>query len=123
MKLRIKGNTIRFRLTQTEIDSIGNGSVEDKTQFPDGDSLIYKIQKGDSFSSEFKDGAVIISVSSEVINEWASSNKVSIENSVKLKDGSALEVSLEKDFKCLTERPKEDETDMFPNPQEKHSKC
>lgn len=123
MKLRIKGNTIRFRLTQTEIDSIDKGSVEDKTRFPGGNSLIYKIEKGKSFNTEFSDGVVLITVPSEKINDWATSNKVNIDYSFDLEDGNQLEISLEKDFKCLTERPKEDETDMFPNPLEKHSKC
>ena len=123
MKLRIKGNTIRFRLTQTEIDSIRNGSVEDKTDFPGGSSLIYKIQKGSSFDCEFRNGEVIISVTSNVIEDWTNSSQVSIDNSITLNDGSQLEISLEKDFKCLTVRPKEDETDMYPNPLEKHSKC
>lgn len=122
MKLRIKGNTIRFRLTQTEIDSIYKGSLEDKTHFPGGNSLTYKIQKGDSFKCQFKNEEVIISVTPKVIEDWANSDKVSIENSIELDDGSQLEVSLEKDFKCLTDRPKEDESDMYPNPLEKH-KC
>ena len=123
MKLRIKGNTIRFRLTQTEIDTIASGAVEDKTQFPGGNSLTYKIQKGDSFNTEFLNGTVLITVPSEVINEWAKSDKVSIDHSIELDNGGQLEISLEKDFKCLTERPKEDETDMYPNPLEKHSNC
>ncbi len=123
MKLRIKGNTIRFRLTQTEIDTIAKGSVEDKTEFPEGSPLTYKIQTGDSFSSAFKNGVVLITVSKEVINDWATTNKISIENTIELKNGKQLEISIEKDFKCLTERPKEDETDMFPNPLEKHAKC
>lgn len=123
MKLRIKGNTIRFRLTQTEIDSIGKGSVEDKTKFPIGNSLIYKIQQGDSFSTAFSEGVVLITVPSELVDSWATSDKISIDYSFELEDGNQLEISLEKDFKCLTERPKEDETDMYPNPLEKHSKC
>ena len=123
MKLRIKGNTIRFRLTQTEIDSIAKGSVEDKTQFPLGNSLIYKIQIGDIFNTKFLEGVVLITVPSPLVNEWATSDKVSIDYSFELEDGNQLEISLEKDFKCLTERPKEDESDMYPNPLEKHSKC
>ncbi len=123
MKLRIKGNTIRFRLTQSEIDEIAKDSVEDRTEFPIGNALTYKIQKGHSFNTDFLDGVVLITVPSEVINDWATTDKVSIDYSSELKDGKQLEISLEKDFKCLTERPKEDESDMYPNPLEKHSKC
>ena len=123
MKLRIKGNTIRFRLTQTEIDTIASGAVEDKTQFPGGNALVYKIQTGHAFTAEFTERTVLITAPFQVIKEWATSDKVSIEKSIELENGTKLEVSLEKDFKCLTERPKEDESDMYPNPLEKHSKC
>ena len=66
---------------------------------------------------------VLITVPSDMLNEWATSDKVSIDYSFELEDGNQLEIALEKDFKCLTERPKEDESDMYPNPLEKHSKC
>ena len=120
MKLRIKGNTIRFRLTQTELDKINTGSVEDQIGFPGGNSLTYKIQKGKSYAAEFVQDVLTITVPAEIINDWVTTDKVGIENSVGLTDGSRLDILLEKDFKCLTERPTEDESDMFPNPLEKH---
>lgn len=120
MKLRIKGNTIRFRLTQTELDKINTGSVEDQTGFPGGSSLTYKIQKGKSYAAEFAQDVLTITVPAEIINDWVTTDKVGIENSVGLTDGSRLDILLEKDFKCLTERPTEDESDMFSNPLEKH---
>ena len=120
MKLRIKGNTIRFRLTQTELDKINTGSVEDQTCFPGGNSFTYKIQKGKSYSTEFAQDVLTITVPAKIINDWVTTDKVGIENSVGLTDGSRLDILLEKDFKCLTERPTENESDMFPNPLEKH---
>jgi len=123
MKLRIKGNTIRFRLTQTEVDNLAEGSVEDKIMFPAGKSLVYRIQSGEKTEVNFTGGAVSISVPSENIKSWASTDQVEINTLVMLEDNNQLEISIEKDFKCLTERPKEDESDMYPNPLEKHSKC
>ncbi len=123
MKLRIKGNTIRLRLTQTEVDKLAEGTVEGRTQFPGGQSLIYKIQSAAQFGVDFNNGIVLISVPANQIKEWANSDKTEIVNSIKLENNEQLEISIEKDFKCLTERPKEDESDMYPNPLEKHVKC
>ncbi len=123
MKLRIKGNTIRLRLTQTEVDNLANGVVEDKTQFPTGNSLVYRIKSGVAFNVDFKEGVISISVAANEIKSWASSDKIELANSVELENKERLEISIEKDFKCLTDRPKEDESDMYPNPLEKHVKC
>jgi len=123
MKLRIKGNTIRLRLTQTEVDKLSEGTVEDRTQFPGGQSLVYKIQSEEQFGVDLNEGTVLISVPASQIQDWANSDKIEITNSIQLENNEQLEISIEKDFKCLTERPKEDESDMYPNPLEKHSKC
>ncbi len=123
MKLRIKGNTIRLRLTQSEVDKLSEGTVEDRTQFPGGQSLIYKIQSAEQFRVNFNDGIVLISVPTKQVKDWANSDKIEIANSIQLENNEQLEISIEKDFKCLTERPKEDESDMYPNPLEKHSTC
>ena len=123
MKLRIKGNTIRFRLTQSEVDLLANGTVEDKTQFPGGNSLIYQINSGEEFGVIFNGGTVSISIPESDVQRWATTDKIEIANSIELENNEQLEISIEKDFKCLTERPKEDESDMYPNPLEKHAKC
>ena len=123
MKLRIKGNTIRFRLTQTEVDHLASGSVDAKTQFPGGKALVYKIQSGAEFEVVLSEAEVSITVPNDAVEAWATTDKIEISNSIELENKEQLEISIEKDFKCLTERPKEDESDMYPNPLEKHSKC
>jgi len=104
MKLRIKGNTIRLRLTQTEVDKLSEATVEDRTQFPRGQSLVYKIQSAEQFGVDFNDGRVLISIPSIQIKDWANSDKIEIANSIELENNEQLEISIEKDFKCLTER-------------------
>ena len=123
MKLRIKGNTLRLRLTQTEVDTVAKGEMTDKTQFPGGKELVYKIQKGDSFKAQFENDVVLIQLPMEEVDKWAVSDQVTIGKIITLDNGEELDVAVEKDFQCLTERPKEDESDMFPNPLEKHAKC
>jgi hypothetical protein len=40
-----------------------------------------------------------------------------------LDDGAKLTILVEKDFACLTPREGEDESDMFPNPDDDGAKC
>ena len=46
MKIRIKGNSIRYRLTKTEVDNFGKlGFLEEKTEFLNGASFYYRLEK------------------------------------------------------------------------------
>lgn len=109
-----------MRLTQSEIFELQeSGKVEEITNFPGGTSLIYIIRTGDHFNCEFSQNAVTVSLQATAMSEWAGGNQVSIGGDLNLEKGSKLSILVEKDFKCLTRRS-EDETDMFPNPQEHH---
>lgn len=45
MKLRLQGNSLRLRLTRSEVVRLnGHGSVEEAASFGSGGSLIYRIQ-------------------------------------------------------------------------------
>ena len=47
MKLRIRGNTLRLRLTRSEVDLIGQGEiVAEVTPFPDGSQFRYELVPG-----------------------------------------------------------------------------
>ena len=47
MKLRIRGNTLRLRLTRGEVEAIGRGdAVSETTTFPDGTTLQYLLVPG-----------------------------------------------------------------------------
>ena len=120
MKLRIKGNTVRIRLTQTEVDHLAEHAVvRESTAFPNGQTLLYAVFSGDQFAGKFDNNEVSVIIPKAIIKEWADSNQVAIDHEFVLENGSKLSILVEKDFKCLTERP-EDETDMFPNPDQNH---
>ena len=109
-----------MRLTQSEILELQEvGQIEEVTEFPNGASLIYRIQKSDHFNCELSKNVVSVSLDAEATNDWADSDLVSLGGELNLENGSKLSILVEKDFKCLTVRP-EDETDMFPNPQKHH---
>ena len=122
MKIRILGNSIRLRLSQTEVKNLSrNNKVEEKTHFgPAPDSIfIYSLEKKktDKISASFSSNHIQIFIPEKTTDDWASSNEISLENNMPIGNGDTLQLLIEKDFKCLTERG-EDESDLFPNPAE-----
>lgn len=115
MKIRILGNRIRLRLTQAEVASIGAfEEVKEKTQIGDnvfGYSLSIHSSDKD-IECHYTDGEIHISISKDMAKHWAESDQVGIETS---KEHTPF-ILIEKDFKCLTVRDGEDESDMFANP-------
>ncbi len=119
MKLRIKDHTIRFRLSQSEVSKLAmEGQVYGVTKFPNA-TLVYGIEQTEEniCAGSFDQRQIKLTVSQKVIQEWYESDQVSIDFTLKVHAGSQLEVLIEKDFKCLLDRPGEDESDLFPNPQ------
>ena len=120
MKLRIRGNTLRLRLTRSEVDLIGQGEVvAEVTPFPDGSQLRYELVPGhaEEVSQTANDEGTTISV--EVPKgraaTWAESDEVGFSGEDPFEVG-ALAVLIEKDFTCITPREGEEELDTFPNP-------
>jgi hypothetical protein len=119
MKIRIKGDSLRLRLSQSEVDEFQRqGRVEDRIHLTPGKAWTYALAKSNHESAlgmEYESDTLTIEVNEREGVEWASSNRVSIEADVSV-DGHSVRLLLEKDFACLQERPEEDESDMFPNP-------
>lgn len=122
MKIRILGNSIRLRLSQTEVQHLSEkGKVEEQTQFglAPNSVLIYSILRKETptIHAAYSDNYIQIFLPNQMASDWAASDEVGLENHMPLGDGNALHILIEKDFKCLTERS-EDESDLFPNPNE-----
>ena len=116
MKLRIKGNSLRFRLTQTEVLQLTNdGTVSETVAFGNfGAQFVYTLATdagAKAISAEFNNGELTVRVPIKIAKDWGSSEIVSINA-----DNISPTVLVEKDFACLKPRTGEDETDMFPNP-------
>jgi len=122
MKLRIKGDSLRMRLSQGEVDILIEAeSVSDVINFGNA-KLTYQLIFTDTTkaSAMYDNDCVSIYIPKQIGIRWASSDQVSIEETIPLDDGSSLSILMEKDFKCLTDRPNEDESDLFENPICKH---
>ncbi|MEX2126219.1 MAG: hypothetical protein WD795_20170 [Woeseia sp.] len=126
MKLRIQDNSIRFRLTRTEVDDLSrNGSVRATVSFAGGSSLEYSVETASTASqpqANFSAGRLVVQIPQGVLREWAATEQVSIAGTQPLREGG-LSILVEKDFACLTPREGEDDTDMFPHPLKGQETC
>ena len=126
MKLRIKDNSIRLRLTQTEVEKIGNGDqIHNNLNFPGGERVSYLLVGSavENPEIDYKDNRISISVPTEILTIWANSNEVSLLYELSLDHDNVLKLLIEKDFACLTPREDEDESDLFPHPEQGENQC
>ncbi len=117
MKIRIKGNSIRIRLSQTEVDNFASlGYLEEHTQFIDA-QLTYALASADvkEVSAKMEGSKITVQVPTAIAHNWTSTEQVGFENKMSLGHEKSLFILVEKDFVCL-DNTFEDQSDMFPNP-------
>jgi len=111
---------LRLRLARGEVESLRDtGVVTARTRFPGGQEFRYRVESSPAsvnVGALFSDGAITLRLPEATVLAWANSEQVSIVGEQGLDDGEPLSLLVEKDFACLVERPGEDDTDMFPNP-------
>ena len=121
MKLRIKGNSIRLRLRQSDVDRLAmNGAVEESTIFGSGrgQRLDYEIRvAGDDtvVRASFDGRRIVVRVPDEMLTRWADSDQIGI-YAMQPTDQGELTVLIEKDFACIDGDSAESQEDAFPNP-------
>jgi hypothetical protein len=112
MKIRIKKNSVRYRLTRTDVARLAQeGHLEDIVAFAE-QSLIYslKLNSDEQLSSSFKNNTITLFMPKTMLIELMNTDKVGFENN----DGP-LHLLVEKDFTC-TDNVSEDQSDNYPNP-------
>ena len=121
MKIRIKGNSVRIRLTRSEVDRFcDEGYLEEKTEFGNN-SLIYALQSMEgipNLTADYSENKITLYVPAEIQNDWATNQTVGYENNMDLGNDNKLYLLLEKDFKCIDAPAHEDQSDNFENPHE-----
>lgn len=126
MKLRIQDNSVRLRLTRTEVDRLdAQGEVSAFAAFPGEQALRYAVKIGRSgrVSARFDDHVLEVTIPADEARDWARTERVSIHGSEPLPGGDSLAILVEKDFACLKPREGEDDSDMFPHPRENEETC
>ncbi len=117
MKLRIKGNSLRMRLTKTEVSKLAQtGYLEGQTNFP-GSQFIYALQKTDfpNLSATFEHNKIIIFIPALFVKDWPENNVTGLNTKMPLSQTESLYLLIEKDFICLDETI-EDQSDNYNNP-------
>ena len=118
MKLRIKGNSLRIRLTKTEVNIIANtGYLEEETLFGKN-KFVYALQRvdeGNELSAALEENKMIIFVPSSLTKEWPANNIVGFNAEMPVADNKTLFLLIEKDFVCLDETTV-DQSDNYENP-------
>ena len=106
MKLRLKYNTIRLRLTQDEVSQLAeSGYVEEAINFgPQAETklLIYSVESNsdaNTVTSDFGGGKVQISVPENLVKTWAESDEIGISAELNSTSGEPLRVLIEKDLR------------------------
>ena len=124
MKLRLKNNSARLRLTRREVQQlVETGTVEEKIEFglKGGEALVYALAVDADkhiFRAALENNKITIFVPHKEVLEWAETEKVGLETEQSIGDGKSLRILIEKDFACLAPRRGEDESDNFPHPSE-----
>lgn len=118
MKIRIKGHTVRFRLTRSEVAQLAKtGRFSETTRFP-GNVFTYAIETTDTgtqLSADFSGQTVTLYLPAPLAKEWTGTNMVGLDAYMDTGEEQKLYLLLEKDFKCLDETT-EDQSDNYDNP-------
>jgi len=123
MKLRIKGNSIRLRLGQSEVQRLAiDGIVEETTVFGPSrhECFAYAISaspEASGVNASFSDRRLLIRVPSDMIHLWSTTDQVGIQTLQRTGNEDGLQILIEKDFECIDGPPGESQEDAFPNPQ------
>ena len=127
MKLRILDNSIRLRLTQSEVQKVStDGLVRGRARFAGSNSFEYVLESSPATvrpEAHISNNVLTVRIPKLDIRQWADSDKISIDSEQVLDDGERLRILVEKDFHCLAPRTGEDESDMFPHPEAGSRTC
>ncbi len=120
MKLRIRENTLRFRLGRSEVETFDQTvAIGDNVRFGLGkNDFGYLLEKtpDSNFSASFADGTIVVRVPASDANSWANSDEVSLAGTFLADEQTELRILIEKDFVCLNAHNDEDQSDRYPHP-------
>ncbi|GGN01531.1 hypothetical protein GCM10010967_39940 [Dyadobacter beijingensis] len=117
MKIRIHGNSVRFRLSKPEVAKLEQeGYLEETTDFG-ASQFDYAVRKtvNNALNAVFEQSKITLHVPESLLTGWTENSTVGFEENMPLGNGSSLYLLIEKDFKCL-DNTHEDQSDNYDNP-------
>jgi len=120
MKLRILGDSLRLRLSKSDVSTFAeHGRVVETIHFGPGAALTYALEHADgvpALQASFEGTTIVVRMPSAMARSWAQTDQVSLVGTQPLGGQAALSVLVEKDFKCAIPRPGEEDYDGFAHP-------
>jgi hypothetical protein len=121
MKLRIKENSLRLRISRSELAHLqAGGRIEETIRFAEAPEarLTYALESAVQSSTVrvrygFHDVTVILS--QDQVRVWEAEGEVGIYSNLDIGSAGSLDVIVEKDFACL-DGSDEENSDAFANP-------
>ena len=120
MKVRLSGNTIRYRLKEPEVGMFHEtGTITEVIQFgiAESDHLKFTLsvdESADTFIC-YDHNECTIFISATLAKEWTTTDLVGFNAEVDTGKGKMISILVEKDFKCMDGR-EEDNIGSYPNP-------
>jgi len=121
MKLRIKGDSLRLRLSRSEVTRLLQGDcLEETIHFtPEARAkFTYALQQDRLVRRpviQYTENRVAVLIPADQANAWGTTDQVGIAEDISLGSLGSLALLIEKDFACL-DRNEKDNEDTFPNP-------
>ena len=118
MTLRIKGNSLRLRLSKTDVENLAVAKyLEERTSFG-SNTFGYALQvkaAGNELSADFDGSKITVFIPGIFIKDWAVNDVVGFNATKQVSAAESLYILVEKDFKCLDEAT-EEQQDNYENP-------
>jgi len=122
MKLRIKGNSLRLRVSRSELSRFLDGErIEETIHFtraPEA-TLTYALESAVQVAPvrvQYESQRVRVILSEDQGGIWGAESEVGVYSTLDIGEAGSLAVIVEKDFACL-DRSGDDNSDAFANPQ------
>ena len=122
MKLRLRGNSLRLRLTKSEVVQLADaGVVSETTGFgPSPEQQLHYCLRVIPMTSAlivtFTERRIEVGLPSFLAQQWMRTEQISLHAEQAIDAEQILSILVEKDFVCLQPRVNEDDQDGFPNP-------
>ena len=119
MKIRIKDNSVRLRLTRPEVEQFGKEKyIEGRTEF--GDTVFVYAMLCDQEIAEMFAGLdnnkITMHIPASIAESFVNTDAVGFQHEQLLPSGNKLFLLFEKDFKCIDADVLEDQSDNYENP-------
>jgi hypothetical protein len=118
MKIRIKGNSIRLRLTMSEVATFcDKGQCQEAIVFGNH-TLTYRLiaKEGiETLDATYVGDIITVYITRDAKDTWLANDRVGYNNMVDSNSPGQLSILVEKDFTCMDDSI-EDQSDNYPNP-------